>query len=86
MFIEKPKPKQPIFTTTDGKEVYEGDRFVSVDTEKWFWLGWMATKMDCPPYPSSSHKYFSNEEAANIWIDENKPKYSKKDILKWLEK
>jgi hypothetical protein len=77
------KPKTPLFTTEDGVEVFEGDRCWYVN----FLLilcggnpiGMVGTK-------HNKFKWFSTKEAAEKYIEENKPKYSEKDMLDFADK
>lgn len=75
------KAKQPLFITDDGKELFLGDTFYSTDTK------YTENEFIIRPYKIdeffNKHIYknsFSTKEAAQKWIDENKPKYSKKQI------
>lgn len=78
--------KQPLFITDDGKELYLGDTFYSTSTK------YTGNELVVRPYTIDKffNKYiyknsFSTKEAAKKWIDENKPKYSKKDILNLVD-
>lgn len=68
--------KEPLFITEDGVPIYEGDESCIVCKKGFtisnfdFFIG------DC----GETHWYFSNKEAAEKFVDENKPRYSKKDI------
>lgn len=81
--------KKPLFITEDGVEVLkEGDFFI-VDTdynqEGACYFAWsigklfIKNKSDLPV--SSCVKIFSTEKAAKEYIDLNKPRFSKKDLL-----
>lgn len=79
------KSRLPLFTTEDGVGVYENDVAWYVDLSE---SPIEAVKTSIRSY----HKYtnredgiylylFSTEELANQFIEENKPQYSKKDML-----
>lgn len=85
--------KEPKFTTEDGVEVFkEGDFFI-VDTdynqEGACYFAWSIEKLfiknksDLPV--SSCVKIFSTEKSAEEYVDLNKPRFSKKDIILALE-
>jgi len=72
--------KEPLFTTEDGVDIYEGD---------WYWYVYPKLKDRAAGNtakkgfkPSSEYKYFSNRELAEKYLDKNKAKYSEKDIEK----
>jgi len=82
--------KEPLFTTYDGVKIFEMKGYVhevyKTETSK-------CIRLDCFPNNKSSnfisddnYKYFSTEEAAEKWIDENKPVFSKKQISEILDK
>jgi hypothetical protein len=87
-FWEKVEDK-PILITEDGKEINEGDNY-------WVWdygcLKGTSSEVHAVFNASCTHtgdginrKYFSTKEAAEKYIDENKPLYSKKDMLNFAE-
>ena len=79
------KIKEPLFITHDGVEVFEGDKICIVYTYLF---------SNIQPYTHSvlipltqrllnehdSYKIFSNIENAEKWIEQNKPKFSIKQI------
>ncbi len=71
------KAKSVLFTTEDGVDVYEGDKVYTVlkDASRSF-----IDRIDACGRKSSKLVYFSTREAAEKWIDDNKPIYSKKQI------
>lgn len=75
------KVKEPIFVTEDGKEVYEGDKFWFLwNSDNNIWFG------SCEPIntygytKNPKHILFHSHAAAEKYIDENKPRFSKKQI------
>lgn len=68
--------KEPILITEDGVELFEGDCFYFVD--KWFGC-WNGTV--CDSNIRDKYKYFSTSEAAEKYLNENKPMYSKKEVI-----
>lgn len=92
-FWEKVEEKQPLFITEDGKEVFE-------DSDVWWVRTTFEDEILCYNKPfeyglynkswnirskSLKYKWFSTKEAAEKWIEENKPVYSKKQILNKIE-
>jgi len=76
--------QEPLFVTEDGKEIFEGDSVYQVSPannyEIWNYNRWLGYFSDAGK-PGEGKLMFSTEEAAERWIDKNKPKYSKRDIL-----
>jgi len=76
------KAKLPLFITEDKVDVYEGDTCVEVRLDNYnlheyrCWQKYYGEN----GIPLIGKLMFSTKEAAERWIDENKPKYSKKDI------
>lgn len=72
------KAKQPLFTTEDGVDIFEGATFYYVDLNWYIGLGrtiiYLFQKL-------KGYKEFSTKEKAQEYIDLNKPKYSLNDIL-----
>lgn len=72
--------KQPLFTTEDGLDIYDGDKIHSVDRD-------LLISKDDGRYitkdfvRSSRYKYFSNREKAEEYILMNKPCLSINDVL-----
>lgn len=70
--------KKPLFTTEDGVDIYEGDDYYRVNTN------WNLATLTMGERFSNSYagaKFFSTKEAAEEYIDRNKPVFSKNDIL-----
>lgn len=74
------KVQEPLFTTEDGYDVYEGEKCYVVCT---------SNELSFVPYNVFNTKPFLNDndfvhfkkkENAEKWIEDNKPQYSKKDI------
>lgn len=78
--------KEPLFITEDGKEITEGDKYwyVVVHDRGIISFAWEPMLHICdwsnPFKPPLGKFQFSTKEAAERWVDENKPKYSKKQI------
>jgi len=80
--------KKPLFITEDGKEAFEGDKmfYVDIDEDEYphSWKPQATTINSRQTFKgriSGDLYLFSTKEAAEKYIDENKPKYSKKDVL-----
>ena len=86
--------KEPLFTTLDGKDVYEGDSYYTVffketkdksDPERWKVLGkFSAEKLTGDDKWTNECKYFSSIASAINWLEENKPQFSKKQVINIL--
>ena len=74
--------KEPLFITDDGVKIFEGDKFYFVASANWK-IGVLIANGNAEAQCAIVR--FSTKEAAEKWIDENKPKYSKKDILNIIE-
>lgn len=83
--------KEPLFITEDGKSVYVGDIYYTVFIkedciETFKVMGkWIAKELDEYTSWSKDCKYFSSKEAAEKYIEENKPLYSKKQVINILK-
>jgi hypothetical protein len=75
------KGKKPLFTTEDGVDIFEGDNFWLLQDTKTFHLKyWNWDIMSFPNTEYLSNKLkFSTKEAAEEYIDRNKPIFSKND-------
>lgn len=79
------KVKQPIFTTSDGVEIFEGDTYSCVKIND-------VTSVihNCATNSSSGQNpqyiYFSTKEKAERYINQNKKIYSKQDLINMLSK
>lgn len=82
MHIHKYPARTPLFTTTDGKPVYEGETFWYVAPD--MYLGSFFSNGSKLGKLIESHKTFSTKAAAEQWIADNKPLYSLNDIQKAL--
>lgn len=72
---------KPVFFTEDRVEIYEGDEYWFVDSS--FNAYWNESIEGQEKF--RINKYFSTKEAAQEYIDQNKPKYSLNDIKKVFE-
>ena len=80
------KAKTPLFVTEDGVDVFENDRVYLIrnyndpsNMDLYVvneWKSYLGNKGK----PISKHIAFSKKEAAEKYMDENKPRYSKKEI------
>lgn len=67
---------KPIFTTEDGVEMFEGNKYYAV------YSTWLCDAFNVSKFSPLSHtKNFSSRELANKYISENKPQFSKKDMM-----
>lgn len=75
-----------LFTTEDGVDIYKGDAWYEVYIEKRYHcfnknlFETYKVKESLPNLTDPAIKRFSTKEAAEKWIDNNKPIYSKKEI------
>ena len=67
---------KPLFTTEDGVDIFEGNWYYTI-SPIYYKIVYTKAVEDCSEI---KWKTFSTEEKAIEWIDENKPKYSKKQI------
>jgi hypothetical protein len=74
--------EKPLFTTEDGVDIYEKDVVYIVDTAHNILISANKAKADwnC----NKTYIYFKYKENAEKWIEDNKPKYSKRDIERGL--
>ena len=71
------KAKQKLFTTENGVDIFEGDDYFYISTEHWITVNINHSKsIDL----SSTFKAFSTKEAAEEYIEMNKPKFSLEDV------
>ena len=68
--------KEPLFVTEDGVDVFKYDYFYYVSRDGICYKGY-ARELSAT---NKEFKYFSTPEAAKKYIDQNKPKFSVKDI------
>jgi hypothetical protein len=83
------KVKTPIFMSEDGVEMFEGDKYYPVpliNGENYFayTISTYHAVLTNTERDFVNFKYFSTEQAANNWIEDNKPMYSKKQIREAL--
>jgi hypothetical protein len=73
--------KKPVLITEDGKELFECDEYWYVDISfNHFNIGY-SNLTNYINKKLNNWKYFSTQESAKKWIDENKPKWSDKDTI-----
>jgi len=78
MVVPLPHPaRTPLFTTTDGKPVYDKNELIIWVDKRTFDNG--QTKGG--RIKNDNYLYFSTAKAANEWIADNKPLYSLNDLL-----
>lgn len=70
--------EQPILITEDGKELFEGDRCFLINNYEIF----ITTITN--NFKKEPTLYFSTHESAEKWIEENRPKWSDKDMIDFL--
>lgn len=75
--------KERLFVANDGAEIYKGDSYFLVRKDLTIFKEEPNHLQYGNPFPCIS---FSTREAAEKYIDENKPMYSKKQIKEALEK
>jgi len=68
--------KEPLFTTEDGVDKYLGDNCYVIPLSSWTIGNGTITSAAF----SAAKARFHSKDAAEKWVDENKPKYSIKDI------
>jgi hypothetical protein len=79
--------KEPILTTEDGKEVYDNDMVFFVRKRNWS----VFKKYDIGGIPATATKntnsdldwYFSTLSLAEKFVEENKPQFSKDDMIQF---
>jgi len=72
--------KEPLFTTFDEVEIFEEDGYYLVETD--ISIEFKIAKLSKEQYPVDYINYcFSSKESAEKWISENKPIFSKKQIM-----
>lgn len=80
--------KNPIlFTTHDGKPVYEGDTVYWINTtyeSYWSVNPVKITKSESGDYDFYSGKYFSTEFIANEYVVKHKPKFCEQDFIEMI--
>jgi len=74
------KVKQPLFTTEDGVDIFEGDKIFSIDRTKLIFKDIDRVIKSKYFERSSVYKYFSTKEKAEEYILMNKPCLSFNDI------
>lgn len=74
------KVKQPLFITEDGVEIFDGDTIWGISLYDYSTFSGVVRCGNNWHIETWRYGKFSTKEAAEKWIDENKPKYSKKQI------
>ena len=78
------KRREALFTTEDGVEIYTKDGYYAVDREH---FKIVYTSLACRYSGRSPFRiYFSTEQKAKEWVEQNQPKYTKEQIEQALEK
>jgi hypothetical protein len=79
--------KTPLFVTEDGKEIFEGNEFFRVFLKnlELYESKTIATKEYNFKFMSNCAKHFSTKQLAEKYIEQNKPKFSIKDVEDALE-
>lgn len=72
--------RQPLFTTEDGVDIYDGDKAWSIYIPEMV-MYHPEGRIYNSAVIHTNHKYFSNKEKAQEYIDLHKPKYSLNDIM-----
>lgn len=85
-FVDLKHTKKPLFTTDDGVDIFEGDKYYMVSHITFQWKFWgninyefIAGKKECN-HDYKNVKYFSTKEKAEEYILMNKPVFSLTDI------
>lgn len=75
--------KQPFFITEDGKKIFEGDSYSFIEPYTFY-----AQASIAPDKNDWKHNTmrFSTREKAEKWIEDNKPKYSKNNVIEMVDK
>lgn len=77
--------KEPILITEDGVEIFKGDihwRLIAVIKEnRTLTFLEKSDEKGAFPYRGGGGKFFSTKEAAEKYLNENKPMYSKKEVI-----
>jgi len=73
------KVKEVLFTTEDGVGIHEGDTYYTLEPDNNWYLYYSGAAGDGSGKRTIA-KYFSTKEAAEDWLNWNKPKYSKKEM------
>ena len=78
--------KEPILTTEDGYEIFEGDKVYFVEIGEYLHKGCEIVNSYKNNYIlDKDFKFFKTKENAEKYIYENKPEFSRKQILDALE-
>ncbi len=80
------KVKQPLFTTHDNVDIYEGDTYHSIWFESFSYVGNYVAEVINSRFSNENCKTFSTKEKALDYIAMNKPCLSIEDVLHFLEK
>jgi len=73
---------KPLFTTEDGVDIYEGDKdfYVVCISNEYSYVPYQVFRTSNYFDNKKEFIHFKSKEKAWEWIEENKPKFSKKDI------
>lgn len=81
------KVKEPLFITEDGYEIFEGNECWEVlENYEIYKVKIKSIETFIAGLEKGNRKTFKCKENAEKWVEENKPKYSEKQIRKTLEK
>jgi len=83
-WIKHSKPT-PLFTTEDGVEIREGDDYYWVNPKTFNWSIRVPGNYLYNNPPTKRELQFSTKKAAQKYIDDNKPIYSKKQAIEMLK-
>lgn len=82
--LNKAQKLKMLFLTEDGFEIFEGDEYWYLGDTNHVWP--LKNKATTTSGGLKTYVYFSTKEAAEKYIQENKPKPSIKELDKALEK
>jgi len=74
------KYKEPLLITEDGFEIFNGD-YTCLVNKKIFTTCIYSAQYEKPASPD--YLVFKHTNNASNWIEENKPQYSKKDMIEF---
>lgn len=76
----------PLITTEDGFKIYEGDKVYRVRSmPNNTFYGIHPVRLNSPMVYYHGDKYFYKEKNADKYVEENEPRYSKKQIINLFE-
>lgn len=74
-----------MFISEDGKDIYEGDTIYGISVDGWEIFSGRVEKGNCFHKETWVHGKFSSKEAAKSCVEENKPQFSKKQVINILK-